>query len=157
MSGTAELAEPGTYAGGKLQAVWRYTVQKPDAAWIKPGFDDSSWKSGKSGFGTRGTPGAEIGTTWDGADIWLRREFELADRKYGDLQLWLHHDEDAEVYINGVLALRMMGYTTDYEAQPMMPAARAALRPGKITIAVHCHQTLGGQYIDVGIVNVVEQ
>jgi hypothetical protein len=144
-------------AADKEPAVWRYTVQKPDAAWIKPGFDDSSWKSGKSGFGTRGTPGAEIGTTWDGADIWLRREFELADRKYGDLQLWLHHDEDAEVYINGVLALRMMGYTTDYEAQPMMPAARAALRPGKITIAVHCHQTLGGQYIDVGIVNVVEQ
>jgi hypothetical protein len=142
-------------AADREAALWRYTLEKPAEGWSKADFDDSSWKTGKSGFGTHGTPGAVIGTTWDTADIWLRRDFELPERKYGDLQFWIHHDEDADVYINGVPALRTAGYVSAYDALPMTPAARTALKPGKNSIAVHCHQTTGGQYIDVGIIEVV--
>jgi hypothetical protein len=143
-------------AADQEPASWRYTLKDPGAGWMKPGFDDAAWKEGKAGFGTKGTPGAVIGTTWKTADIWLRREVDLPERKHDNLQLWVHHDEDAEVYINGVMALKVPGFRTDYEAMPMTPAARAALKPGKNLLAVRCHQTTGGQYIDVGIVDVVE-
>jgi hypothetical protein len=66
-----------------------------------------------------------------------------------------HHDEDAEIYLNGVLAAKVSGFSTDYEFVALTPAGRAALRPGRNTLAVHCHQTTGGQYIDVGVVDLV--
>src|SRR5207237_10478629 len=53
---------------------WHYATEKPPEDWYKPGFDTSAWKEGAAGFGTRGTPGAIIGTEWKTPDIWLRRE-----------------------------------------------------------------------------------
>ena len=37
---------------------------------------------------------------------------------------------------------------------PIYANAKAALKPGKNMFAVHCHQTEGGQDVDVGIVDV---
>ncbi len=112
------------------------------------------WKEGRSGFGTEGTPGSIIGTRWDGADIWLRREIELPAGALAGAELWIHHDEDAEVYVNGVLAAKLSGYTSSYETVPLSAPARAALKAGKNLIAVRCHQTSGGQYIDLGLATV---
>ncbi len=98
-----------------------------------------------------------VRTEWKTDDIWIRREFTLPDEKFGELLLFLHHDEDAEVYINGVLALKVARYIGDYEEFTMSEEARKALKPGKNVFAVHCHQTTGGQYIDVGIVEVKEK
>jgi len=56
-----------------------------------------------------------------------------------------------EVYVNGVLAASAPGFAGDYIDLPMSDAARAAMKPGSNVIAVHCHQTVGGQVIDVGI------
>ena len=91
-------------------------------------------------------------TTWSTSDIWLRREFELPKTNGQELSLRIHHDEDAEVYLDGVLAAKVSGFVTDYENVPIATEARAVLRPGKNLIAVHCHQTAGGQYIDAGLV-----
>jgi hypothetical protein len=135
--------------------VWRYTTTKPADDWFKPGFDASSWSEGPSGFGTRMTPGSVVRTEWKTNDIWLRREFELPQGETKGLQLLVHHDEDAEIYLNGVLATRLAGYTTDYEEAQISPDALATLKPGKNVIAVHCRQTGGGQYIDVGLVSVI--
>jgi hypothetical protein len=133
---------------------WRYTTERPGAGWFKPEFDDSAWKSGPGGFGTKGTPGAVVRTEWNTDDIWIRREIMLPDAPTGDLYLNLHHDEDAEVYINGQLVAKVSGYTTDYEEVAISPEGRVALKAGKNVIAVHCHQTTGGQYIDLGISSV---
>jgi hypothetical protein len=135
---------------------WRYTTQKPADGWFKPGFDDLAWKQGAAGFGTQGTPGAVVRTEWNSPDIWLRREFTLSEGPWDTLELFLHHDEDAEVYLNGVLAAKVTGYTTDYEHLAINASARIALKPGSNNIAVHCRQTSGGQYIDVGLAAVKE-
>jgi hypothetical protein len=97
-----------------------------------------------------------VRTNWDTPDIWIRTTFELAaDVKLHSPHISLHHDEDAEVYLNGVLATRARRYSTGYGEESISPEAKATLKPGKNTIAVHCKQTGGGQYIDAGIVEIV--
>jgi len=64
--------------------------------------------------------------------------------------------EDAAIYLNGVLAAKAPGYISDYDEMEILPAGKAALKPGKNVLAVHCHQTGGGQYVDVGLVTVSE-
>jgi hypothetical protein len=92
-------------------------------------------------------------TTWDAPDIWLRREVDVADAALEEPYLRVYHDEDATIYLNGQRAADVSGFTTDYVLIPLPPAAAKALRAGKNTIAVHCRQTIGGQGIDVGIVD----
>jgi hypothetical protein len=138
-------------------AEWKYTTEKPADDWAKPGFDDSSWKTGKSGFGTPGTPGAVVNTTWNTPEIWLRREIDVPADAVKDAEFIWHHDEAAQVFINGVLATRSGQHTTGYVEQRMNNKAREALKPGKNLIAVRCTQTTGGQYIDVGLIRLVEK
>jgi hypothetical protein len=143
---------PVVRAADVEKALWQYTTTRPRENWFEVQYDDSVWSRGESGFGTRGTPGAVVGTVWNTRSIWLRREITLPELDSKNLLLWLHHDEDAEVYINGVLALRTTGYTTSYEPFELTPEGKAALRPGKNLIAVYCRQTGGGQYVDLGFV-----
>jgi hypothetical protein len=136
-------------------AAWKYTTDQPAKGWETPSFDDASWKSGQSGFGANNPPGSIIHTEWYTPQIWLRRTFDLpTGTKLNDPQLTLHHDEDADVFINGVLAAGTKGYTTGYEDVPISREAAATLKPGSNTIAIHVKQTSGGQYIDAGLVDV---
>ena len=76
---------------------------------------------------------------------------------FPNLQFYAYHDEDVEIYIDGVLAATETGFTTGYVPLEIRPLARALLKPGaQVTLAVHCHQTAGGQNVDVGLANVVE-
>ena len=127
---------------------WRYTADKPADAWTQPGFDDSAWKSGPAPFGH---DMGGVRTPWTGADIWIRREITLPATIPARLVLLVKHDEDAEVYVNGVPAGSLTGYAGDYVPVSLNDAGRAALKPGTNTLAVHCHNTVGGQGVDVGI------
>ena len=129
---------------------WSYTFQKPAADWAASGFDASSWKRGPGGFGTNGTPGAQVRTEWRSGDIWMRTTFAL-DRVPRRLALDLHHDEDVEVYLNGEKIYSAQGYLREYERVPLGREAARKLRMGDNVLAVHCRQTGGGQYIDVGL------
>ncbi|QDV74084.1 hypothetical protein Spa11_22830 [Botrimarina mediterranea] len=135
-------------------ARWRYTQREPRGEWQSADYDDSGWKSGMSGFGAKGTPNAPIGSEWTSNDIWLRRTFDIENRNEGDLKLLMHHDEDAQVYINGVLAATVTGYTTNFNLMDLREEAVAALKPRGNTLAVHCKNRTGGQFIDVGLAEV---
>ncbi len=134
---------------------WKYTFTAPPADWSKKTFDDGAWQSGAAGFGTEIPSKPRIGTAWTTPDIWLRRTFQLGNltaEQIGQLVLRDLHDEDIEVYINGVRAYATGGYIGEYEYKPLTPEAKKALLPnGENTLAVHVHQTVGGQYVDVGI------
>jgi len=135
--------------------MWRYTTTAPSGSWTSAAFDDSSWSEGAGGFGTDGTPGAIVGTVWDTPDIWLRRTFTAGTLSAADLEklVWrLHHDEDVDIYLNGTPVLSATGYTSTYVPVTASAEAKAALLGGAVnTLAVHCHQTGGGQYIDAGL------
>jgi hypothetical protein len=133
-------------------ASWRFTTQSPAKDWFSLAFDATGWREGPGGFGTTQTPGATVRTEWNTADIWLRREIDLPPGPTSDLMLVVHHDEDVEIYLNGVRAARAKGYLSDYETFEIAGPALATLKPGKNLVAVHCRQTRGGQYIDVGVV-----
>jgi len=143
-------------ASDRQPQTWRYTTAAPAADWFQPPFDDSSWQSGAAGFGALDTRFAKVGTEWKTADIWLRRTIDLPASPAAAPYLRVFHDDDAEVYVNGVLAAKLPGANGGFQYVPLAGDARAALRAGKTTIAVHAHQVRGGQFIDVGIADVSE-
>ena len=145
-----ELVPTSEKAGQK----WRYALAKPADSWEKPDFDAAKWTEAEGGFGTKITPGAVVRTEWKTDDIWIRRDFTLKEKPTGEVLLRMHHDEDAEVYINGVLALKVTGYTGGYTEFALTAAGQKAIQKGANTIAIHCKQTGGGQYIDAGLVEV---
>lgn len=131
---------------------WKYTLRRPAKGWEQAEYDDSQWKEGSGGFGTRGTPGARVGTDWTGRNIWLRKSFELSAIPESPALL-IHHDEDAEVNINGQLVSSFKGWVTEYKIARLDKEGRDALRVGKNVLAVHCSQTGGGQFIDVHVID----
>ena len=92
-----------------------------------------------------------MGTNWHTQDIWLRRNFQLNDVT-DRLKLALLYDEDTEVYLNGVLAFSVKGFSKKYREVPINPEALKTLKNGDNLMAVHCWNDGGGQAIDVGLV-----
>ncbi len=134
-------------AGSDPLVRWRYVQKKPMGDWTTASFDASAWKEGRGGFGAPGTPGSLVQTEWHTKEIWLRREFDFQGDP-GKFAIVAHHDDDIEVYVNGVLAASSGGYLLEYVELPVTKEGRAALVTGKNVIAVHCRQDGGGQYVD---------
>lgn len=134
---------------------WRFITEQPGKNWPDAAFDDSAWKTGPAGFGHLNPPGSHVRTDWASPDIWARREFEIkSPEEIQNLGLRIHYDEDSEVYLNGVKIAETHGYTVNYVVVPANALAKGTLKAGKNLLAVHTHQTGGGQYIDVGLVDI---
>lgn len=144
------VAAPVVFTSEATGQAWRYTMTAPADGWQRTGFADEGWQTGPALFGNA-VPGAN--TPWTTSDLWLRRTFTLS-KALSRPRLRVFHDEDVQVYIDGRLAASVPGYSGAYELVPVSPEASAALTPGRHTLAVHCHQTIGGQGVDVGLMEV---
>jgi len=128
----------------------RYTFKKPAAGWEKAGFAAaSSWQEGPAPFTDNQS---EHGTAWTEGDIWVRRTVRVANPKTsGELRLLMQHDDDVEVYLNGVLLTRQAGFNSKYDFFAVPAAARQALRAGDNVLALHATSPQGGEYLDAGL------
>jgi len=138
----------GAVQDGKLSTPYRYVTEKPANEWMQEVFDDKSWKSGLAGFGSGG---GVVRTEWKSSDIYLRKTFDYdgADLKNGAVVIC--HDEDTEVYVNGQKILGVTGFIGQYKMFMLANELKKALKKGANTLAVHTHQTWGGQYIDLAV------
>lgn len=127
-----------------------YTFDEPNGVWTELNYDISSWKTGKGAFGTHDQPA--IRTEWNTKDIWVRREFTLSDINVNNpIYLKYSHDDVFELYLNGEKIV-----STGYEWKnnvilELKDETKKKLKNGKNVIAVHCHNTTGGAYVDFGI------
>lgn len=137
----------GAAADGESSLPYRYTTTAPAAAWVNDNFDDAAWQTAHAPFGTIANPR----TRWTTSDIWLRRTFEWNGAKLSDAALVIFHDEDTEVYVNGEKIWSGSGFKTAYEMYSVHDPLKRALRKGSNVIAVHTHQTGGGQFIDLAL------
>ncbi len=146
----SETIIPTSEQNGQL---WQYTLTKPANNWHTTSYDDSSWLSGRGGFGSLGLPNSVVRSVWEEKDIWLRQHItikKLPDTNK-DLAFRIHHDEDTQIYLNGTLIADITGWTQCYSTIDIDDKYFKLLKKGDNLLAVHCRQTTGGEYIDVGL------
>ena len=137
---------------------WAWTTTKPADGWEKPGFDDAAWARSAGGFGNKMIQNdmahAKVATEWTTPELWVRRHFTYAKPAGKMLQatIEMFHDEDADVYLNGVKVLSTKGYNTNWTPFAIaLEKFNALVKEGDNVIAVKIIQKTGGQYFDLGI------
>lgn len=128
----------------------QYTETQPAKGWTKLNFEAKGWKDGKADFSTRERK--NFATLWESKDIWVRRTFELTeDVSAQPIYLEYSHDDIFELYINGVQVVKT-GYSwKDNVLLELDGKTKKLLKKGANLIAAHCHNRVGGGYVDFGL------
>ncbi len=133
---------------------WRFTTARPLPTWSTPNFDDAAWGTGLAPFGA-GAP--RVATRWASKELWMRREIELPVGKWVNLHVRSNHDDQAIVFLNGVQAFRFNQWSDNrHVTAPVSAEALKTLKPGLNTLAVFALNYKYSQYIDVGLVDMVD-
>ena len=131
--------------------VFRYTTTAPIAQFVETDFDDTTWTAAPAGIGDTPDTGARTRTKLSFNEIWTRTTFTLDKKPVGRLIVRAMYDEDTQVFVNGVIAADLNGFTNKYGDYIGSDAAVQALVKGKNTIAIHTYNTNGGRYSDAGL------
>lgn len=141
----APMADEGAWTAA-------YTRKTPNGDWTAPDYNTSGWSEGSAAFGSDGL--AYVNTVWGelNSDIYVRRTVNLteADLK-GELWVMYSHDDNFELYINGTKVVNTGDGFREGVKERLSDEAARLLRPGKNVLAGHCHNNLGGAYIDFGL------
>ncbi|MDR1864536.1 MAG: DUF4965 domain-containing protein [Bacteroidales bacterium] len=130
----------------------KYTFSKPAAGWTAPEFSDAGWKQGEAAFGTPDEATAKTRWTGNNTEIWVRREINTeTDLSSGKIWLEYSHDDDFELYVNGVEVVNT-GYRWRKNVLVALPVeAVQTLKAGRNVIAAHCLNRTGGALVDFGL------
>jgi len=148
-----KVLSPSANEGG---AEWRYTLEAPSGEWQAPDYDDSAWQTGQAPFGDKGGWEDRIKTPWKTKDLWVRRAFEWDGSDFDLALIGIHYDNDTEVYVNGRLVWERDRWNDRYQAFDITDALKDALGEGSNTLAAHCWQDAGGQFLDLAVLVGVE-
>ena len=136
--------------GETVPADCQYTETKPGVNWMKSDYSAPDWKSAKLPFG-KGWDDA-FQTPWNSREIWMRRTFSLNDLSIEQLMLLLRHDDDVEVYINGIPAYSCTKcHLKEMKEFPLSDAIRKSLQKENNLIAIHCTNPKGNAWLDAGL------
>jgi hypothetical protein len=127
----------------------KYTEEQPAEEWMAVDFNDNNWKSGVAPFGDNAS---KAKTVWKSKDLWVRREFQVNNLNLDNLFLKINHDDNVDVFLNGVNIYSKEGWTSKFVLIDLNEVIKSNLKEGKNVLAIHCVNTEGGSYLDAGIV-----
>ena len=129
---------------------WAYTHEKPGEGWAATSFDDAGWKRGQAPFAGSAVP-RTVGTLWEGGEIWMRRKFDVKEKRPRLMLSTIATTGNAEVWINGELAEKItpLGFFyRDIPIEKFIPK----LREKDNVVAVYAPPHGGKMHImDVGL------
>lgn len=128
----------------------KYTTSEPKSDWFDPNFSANDWKTGKGAFGTfENEPLSK--TNWTQDKIWVRREIQLSeDLSSKTIYLEYSHDDDTDIYINGIKVVGTGG-TGKNKKVKITGDALKSLKKGKNTIAAYCFNGGANGFLDFGL------
>ena len=127
----------------------KYTESQPADSWTSPNFTESGWQTGAAPFSDKKS---NAKTLWTSKDLWVRRTFNYDGQTIGHLLLKLQHDDNIQVFLNGIQIFDNVGWSSDFELLPI-DEFKDKLIKGSNILAVHIANTAGGAYLDEGILN----
>lgn len=124
----------------------KYMETEPTTGWEKMDYNDNGWKIGNAPFGD-----SEAKTKWKSDQLWMRREFNLDNIDVKGLNLRINHDDNIDLFLNGVKVYNCNCWTGKYVYIPIDEKIKGVLKKGKNVIAAHIKNTAGGQWLDIGL------
>ena len=124
----------------------RYMETAPAAGWEKTDYNDQDWKTGNAPFGD-----GDAKTKWKSDNLWMRREINLDNIDVKGLNLRINHDDNIDLFLNGVKVYNCNCWTGKYVYIPIDEKIKEVLKKGKNVIAAHIKNTKGGQWLDIGL------
>ena len=131
----------------------RYSYLHPKDDWMRKEYDDKEWYNGLGAWGAENRP-YPIHSTWTVADIYIRRHFNINDKKKLEgykLYVCSKCDDHAEIYCNGEPIYQVDYFSNRIECKQLSDEVVAKLHNGDNVIAAHGWNTKENALLDFGL------